>query len=123
MNHARQCRMTSGLALASVAVLFLAGCPKSQPPQAAPTLEPSQILRQAPVGRFQTVGPTNKIALDTKTGILCRTFDWENPEGFPMCVELLMDEYRTVNKLRAAAYAGEQLKDHGVTLFAPKQKK
>lgn len=122
MRHARQCGVTSELALASVALLFLAGCPKSQP-QAAPALEPSQILRQAPVGRFQAVGPTNKIALDTKTGILCRTFEWENPEGFPMCVELLMDEYRTVNKLRAAAYAGEQLKDHGVTPFAPKQKK
>lgn len=34
-------------------------------------------------GRFVPVSPGPDIALDTQTGQICRTWDWENVEGHP----------------------------------------
>lgn len=90
----------------------LAGCRQTQQPSPAPLPEPTKI------GRFQLVsGATYAIALDTKTGELCHTFNQEldpyipgrgydsnrdivpgHPSLFsiPLCIDLSQNEERTV---------------------------
>lgn len=78
-------------------------------------------IHEAKAGRFQIVGETNKVALDTKTGLACKTWDWDDTHSeanFPMCVNLLANEDHEIDSVRSAEYSSEQLKDHGENPYA-----
>jgi len=100
------------------------GCRQGQPSQSADPIRAKLTTNiQAPLGRFQSVGPTNKVALDTKTGLLCKTWDWDDSHvesEFPMCVNLLWNEEHEVSKIRGLVDVGDQLKSQHVNPHAYK---
>ena len=79
--------------LAVFMVLMLCGCETEQAPQ-RPAYDPNtQVvidkseytrLQTAKVGRFQTFKDQTGVALDTKTGQLCKTHDWHE-SSLPPC--------------------------------------
>jgi hypothetical protein len=103
------------ICLVALSLVFLAGC--NSPVQAN-----SQPKLMTEYSRFQLVsGTAYGIALDTKTGELCHTFNPEidqhvpakgahetfksghpSLESIPLCIDLSQDEARTVKNLRLA---------------------
>jgi|SRR5271154_710697 len=85
------------------ALLCILGC--SQPTQSAPVQAIKPVAPNPDYSRFQSVnGQPIKYALDTKTGILCQTYD--KPSGttdpklegvpIPFCMDLYEDEEGTI---------------------------
>jgi len=98
-------------------LIGLVGCvdvPPKAPPANPTPATPDQVTKQAPIGRFQVIGPTNMVALDTKTGLACKTWDWggsKSTADFPSCVDLMLDDYKEVNKIIGVEYVESEMKE------------
>lgn len=86
----------------ALVVLFLLGSlmsckgvPVTKTVAAAPTA-PQKI--EPP--RFQIIGQAYGLALDTKSGLLCKTFAMDTRGDLPLCVDLSQDEQHTIEKVR-----------------------
>lgn len=71
-----------GLIFAAFASLCLSGCQQSEPAQAPTAKTASELFDHAPSGRFVlSADPTAKLAFDTKTGLLCKTWIWSDDQS------------------------------------------
>jgi hypothetical protein len=102
-RHNHTLRQAGGLALLLVASLLLMGQSACLPERSKQTPAPAPMVQQ-PYQRFVRIAsfPAGQLnwALDTKTGQVCRTWDWQvvgekpNPKGLqidlstPTCLEL-----------------------------------
>jgi len=82
--------------LVLLGIMFLEiGCSQKDADQPR---SPGQLLNQSLPGRFQLTPTGTAVALDTKTGLLCKTFGSDD-DDLPLCVNLAMNEYVTVNRI------------------------
>src|SRR5579883_1331008 len=66
------------LAASCLALLFLEDCPNNS--QKASPAPPAQVqIQQSQVGRFVLGHASMNVGFDTKTGQICRTWDWSTP--------------------------------------------
>lgn len=89
-----------GIAFALFVVGSLSGCSGAPAVTAAESAPQPQSSNQ---GRFQLAsGAAYGLALDTKTGLLCHTYDLVDSEKhIPQCVELLVHEKDVIGKQMA----------------------
>ena len=84
----------------------LSGC------SGTPAVTAAEAAPQPPTyqARFQLVsGAAYGLALDTKTGLLCHTFDMVDSEKhIPQCVDLLVHEQKIVGELTATEGSVQQ---------------
>jgi hypothetical protein len=97
------------------AVILLIGC-QSKPPTTQPAPEPASEVDYA---RFLPYPQATALALDTKTGLLCHTFDEERDtvsgngektllpgqhllDSIPQCIDLSQNEERTLRRIKLA---------------------
>ena len=79
----------------ALALLWFAGCSLANP--SAPAVPDTTV--QAMNGRFAVFQGNPRLALDTKTGLACKTWNWTNPsfKGFvPLCADLYTNEDQAV---------------------------
>lgn len=121
--------MLRTLLFASLLLLTLMGCEPA--PQAPKQPAPSSVI-QLGYGRFQPVeGGSYGIALDTKTGELCRTYNVDadtyvpatgtfhvtgaaghpSLDSTPLCIDLSQNEAATVRKILDANQKAESSTD------------
>jgi len=68
--------------LATCVSFSLAGCELLQPTPKPATKNLSSALDAAPIGRFAvTSDASNTLALDTKTGLACKTWNWSDADS------------------------------------------
>ena len=90
----------------ALTIISLAGC--SVPPPASPAADGARVNRvMPPSGRFQGFPGNVYVALDTKTGLLCNTYDFykskqrNRDDGFqnlPSCISLYSEEEVSVDR-------------------------
>jgi hypothetical protein len=61
-------------------IISVAGCNTNK--HAAPVSPAPKSTVESQVGRFQTFNNLAEVALDTKTGQLCKTYDWHTGDVF-----------------------------------------
>lgn len=79
--------------------LWLTGCGISGQQPKATAINGAHITAETTQGRFAVFQGTPKLALDTKTGLACKTWNWTDStssSSIPLCIDLYRDEDATV---------------------------
>lgn len=98
---------------AVIPAFMLLACACDRAPEGRTIHLPANIVVSKPQFATQRFIPTNSadVAFDTKTGSLCRTWDWRDPEGTPTGAGLAIQtstcdrlyQYDQENELRKTA--------------------